>query len=105
MGTYEQNMYFLIRKDGSITTVVDADLADELHPLDIIKMKQLVDKEKGNTKYKRRAINIYKAGRKLYQRAALADFDMCMSFEYNKKLHTPPPCFELIKFVGTQIRP
>ncbi|MFS8021466.1 hypothetical protein Hanom_Chr16g01427701 [Helianthus anomalus] len=51
MGTYEHNKYSIIRKDGSIKTDVDRDLADELPPLDILKMKQLVDKEKGNTKF------------------------------------------------------
>ncbi|MFS7936055.1 hypothetical protein Hanom_Chr05g00410921 [Helianthus anomalus] len=92
MGTYEQNKYTMIRKDGRITAVLDANLADELHPLDIIKMKQIVDQEKGNTKYNRRVIHsISEAGRKNYQRAAMADFDLCITFEYSMKVHIPPP--------------
>ncbi|MFS8019138.1 hypothetical protein Hanom_Chr15g01400311 [Helianthus anomalus] len=64
MGTYEQNKYTLIRKYGSTTTVLDANLADQLHPLDIIKMKHIIDQEKGNTRYNRRALyNISEGGR------------------------------------------
>ncbi|MFS7888757.1 hypothetical protein Hanom_Chr00s000002g01598821 [Helianthus anomalus] len=90
MGTYEQNRYTLIRKDGCTTTILDADLADELHPLDIVKMKQIIDQAKGNIKYNRRALHsIIEVGRKAYQRAALADFDLCINFEYSKKVHIP----------------
>ncbi|MFS7987418.1 hypothetical protein Hanom_Chr11g01022441 [Helianthus anomalus] len=40
----------------------------------------------------RRALhNIKEAGRKMYHRATLADFDLCINFEYSRKVHTPPP--------------
>ncbi|MFS7916857.1 hypothetical protein Hanom_Chr03g00182281 [Helianthus anomalus] len=92
MGTYEQYKYTLVRKDGSTTTITDAILADQVHPLNIVKMKQIIDQQKGNSRYNRRALHsISKEGRKVYHRAALADFDLCINFEYNKKVHIPPP--------------
>ncbi|MFS7917361.1 hypothetical protein Hanom_Chr03g00188121 [Helianthus anomalus] len=49
MGTYGQNKYTLVREDETLTTVTHGDLADDIHPLSLIKLKQLIDKEKGNT--------------------------------------------------------
>ncbi|MFS8006836.1 hypothetical protein Hanom_Chr14g01253811 [Helianthus anomalus] len=49
MGTYEQNKYTLVRVDGTPTTVTDGNLADDIHQLSLIKMKQIIDQEKGNT--------------------------------------------------------
>ncbi|MFS7921279.1 hypothetical protein Hanom_Chr03g00234941 [Helianthus anomalus] len=92
METYEQNKYTLVRKDGTTATVTDANLADQVHPQNIVKMKQIIDQQKGNTMYIRRALHsIKEAGRKLYHRPTLADFDLCINFEYSKKVHTPPP--------------
>ncbi|MFS8024034.1 hypothetical protein Hanom_Chr16g01458501 [Helianthus anomalus] len=92
MGTYEQNKYTLVRKDGNTTTVTDGDLADQIHPLSIVKLKQIIDQQKGNTIHIRRALHsIKEAGKKIYHIAALADFDLCINFEYNRKVQTPPP--------------
>ncbi|MFS7928636.1 hypothetical protein Hanom_Chr04g00323071 [Helianthus anomalus] len=82
----------LAMEDGTPTTVTDGDLADDIHPLSIIKLKQLIDKEKSNTIQIRRALdNIKDVGMKIYQRAALAYYDLCVNFEYSSKVLTPPP--------------
>ncbi|MFS7953020.1 hypothetical protein Hanom_Chr07g00613761 [Helianthus anomalus] len=82
----------MLRKDGTTTTVTDGDLADQIHPLNIVKMKEITDQQKGNIVHIRRALHsIKEAGKKIYQRATLADFDLCINFEYNRKVQTPPP--------------
>ncbi|MFS7918787.1 hypothetical protein Hanom_Chr03g00205261 [Helianthus anomalus] len=81
MGTYEQNKYTLLRRDGTTTNVTDGDLADQIHPMSLVKMKQIIDQENGNTIHIRRALHkIKEAEKKIYQRAALADFDLCIIF-------------------------
>ncbi|MFS7978267.1 putative AH/BAR domain superfamily protein [Helianthus anomalus] len=92
LGTDGQNKYILIRKDRSSEKVTDGDLADDIHPLGRVKMKQIIDKEKSVSVVIRRALDSIKsAGEKLYKRAALADFDLCINFEYNNKVQIPPP--------------
>ncbi|MFS7991887.1 hypothetical protein Hanom_Chr12g01075881 [Helianthus anomalus] len=60
--------------------------------MDIVKMKNIIDEWKGNSTVIRRALDSLKsAGAKLYQRAALADFDLCINFEYSTKVLIPPP--------------
>ncbi|MFS8003643.1 hypothetical protein Hanom_Chr13g01216321 [Helianthus anomalus] len=72
LGTYGQNKYTLIREDRTPTIVTD--------------------KDKSNSIMIRRALDSIKdAGEKIYQRAALTDFDLCINFEYNSKVLTPPP--------------
>ncbi|KAF5794716.1 hypothetical protein HanXRQr2_Chr08g0331281 [Helianthus annuus] len=92
LGTYGQNKYTLIREDRSETIVTDGDMADDIHPLGLVKLKQIIDKDKSNSVVIRRALDSIKnAGEKLYQRAALTDFDLCINFEYSNKVLTPPP--------------
>ncbi|MFS7953040.1 hypothetical protein Hanom_Chr07g00613961 [Helianthus anomalus] len=92
LGTGGQNKYTLIRKDNSDTIITDGDLADELHPMSLVKLKQLIDNDRSSAVVIRRALDsIKKVGEKLYQRAALTDFDLCINFEYSNKVLTPPP--------------
>ncbi|MFS7963213.1 hypothetical protein Hanom_Chr08g00735421 [Helianthus anomalus] len=47
-----------------------------------------------NIRFVRRALNsLSKAGVKLFERATLSDFDLCINFDYvhKKKVHIPPP--------------
>ncbi|MFS8001365.1 hypothetical protein Hanom_Chr13g01189551 [Helianthus anomalus] len=93
-GNHEQNKYTLLRKDGSEQKITDGGLADLLHPLDIITLKKIYDQDKGNTRFVRRALySLSKARVKLFERAALSDFDLCINFDYvhKKKVHIPPP--------------
>ena len=67
-------------------------MADKVHPMDIVKMKNIIDEWKGGSVVIRRALDSVKnAGAKLYKRAALADFDLCINFEYSTKVLIPPP--------------
>ncbi|MFS7913335.1 hypothetical protein Hanom_Chr02g00140641 [Helianthus anomalus] len=92
LGTGGQNKYTLIRKDNNDTIVTDGDLVDDLHPMSLVKLKQLIDNDRSSAVVIRRALDsIKKAGEKLYKRVALTDFDMCINFEYNNKVLTPPP--------------
>ncbi|MFS7936201.1 hypothetical protein Hanom_Chr05g00412711 [Helianthus anomalus] len=82
-GHFVQNRNTLLRQDGSKQKVTDGDLADKLHPLDILFMKKEYEKEKGNTQFYRRALkSISKAGIKLFERIAFADFDLCINYDY-----------------------
>ncbi|MFS8018418.1 hypothetical protein Hanom_Chr15g01391841 [Helianthus anomalus] len=90
LGTYGQNKYTLIREYKTPSILTDGDLTDDIHPLGIVKLKQLIDKEKSNSVVIRRALD-KDAGEKIYQRAALTDFDLCINFEYRSKVQTPPP--------------
>ncbi|MFS7937969.1 hypothetical protein Hanom_Chr05g00434071 [Helianthus anomalus] len=57
-------------------------------------LKKTFDEEKGNTRVIRRALDsLSKAGRKLFTRIALTDFDLFINYDYviNKKLLMPPP--------------
>ncbi|MFS7932477.1 hypothetical protein Hanom_Chr04g00368331 [Helianthus anomalus] len=72
LGTYGHNKYTLIREDRTPAIVTD--------------------KDKSNSVMIRRALDSIKdAGEKIYQRAALTDFDLCINFEYSSKVLTPPP--------------
>ncbi|MFS7938435.1 hypothetical protein Hanom_Chr05g00439681 [Helianthus anomalus] len=80
--------------DGSGQRITDGDLADLLHPVDIITLNRIYDKDKGNNKFVRRALDIMsKAGVKLFERATLSDFDLCINFDHvhKKNVHIPPP--------------
>ncbi|MFS7904101.1 hypothetical protein Hanom_Chr01g00032031 [Helianthus anomalus] len=93
-GIHEQNKYTLLGKDGNEQRITDGDLADLLHPMDIITLKRINDQDKGNTRFVRRAIDsLSKAGVKLFEKAALSDFDLCINFDYvhKKKVHIPLP--------------
>ncbi|MFS7997890.1 hypothetical protein Hanom_Chr12g01147321 [Helianthus anomalus] len=92
LGTGGQNKYTLIRKDNSDTIVTDGNLADDLHPMSLVKLKHLIDNDRSSAVVIRRALDsIKKEGEKLYQMAALTDFDLCINFEYSKKVLVPPP--------------
>ncbi|MFS7938050.1 hypothetical protein Hanom_Chr05g00434911 [Helianthus anomalus] len=92
LGTGGQHKYTLIRKDNSDTIVTDGDPADDLHPMSLVKLKQLIDNDRSSAVVIRIALdNIKKAGEKLYQRAALTDFDLCINFEYSKSVLVVPP--------------
>ncbi|MFS8024400.1 hypothetical protein Hanom_Chr16g01462781 [Helianthus anomalus] len=92
LGIGAHNKYTLIRKYNNITIVTNGDLADDIHPMSLVKWKQLIDNDKSSAVVIRRALDsIKKAGEELYQRAALTDFDLCINFEYSKKVLTPPP--------------
>ncbi|MFS7975817.1 hypothetical protein Hanom_Chr10g00885151 [Helianthus anomalus] len=92
LGNEGQNKYTLIKKDKNIQKVTDADLDDDVHPMDIVKMKNIIDEFKGNPVVIRRALDSLKCeGAKVYKRAALADFDLCINFEYSTKVLIPPP--------------
>ncbi|MFS7944386.1 hypothetical protein Hanom_Chr06g00511511 [Helianthus anomalus] len=55
-------------------------------------MKNIIDKEKSGSVVIRRALdNIKSAEAKLYKRATLAGFDLCINFEYSNKMLIPPP--------------
>ena len=55
-------------------------------------MKNIIDEWKGSSVVIRRALDSLKsAGAKIYKRAALADFDLCINFEYSNKVLIPPP--------------
>ncbi|MFS7988234.1 hypothetical protein Hanom_Chr11g01032271 [Helianthus anomalus] len=93
-GTYLQNRYTLLRENGAEEKVTDGDLADKLHPLDILFTKDHYEKEKGNTKEIRRALkSISNAGVKLFERIAFSDFDLCINYDYvhNKKVYLSAP--------------
>ncbi|MFS7969023.1 hypothetical protein Hanom_Chr09g00804301 [Helianthus anomalus] len=47
-GKYEQNKYTLLRKYGTKQKITDGDLADQVHPVDIITLKNIYDQDKGN---------------------------------------------------------
>ncbi|MFS8034044.1 hypothetical protein Hanom_Chr17g01576591 [Helianthus anomalus] len=67
LGTYGQNKYTLIREDRTKTIVTDGDLDDDIHPLGLVKLKQLIDKDKSSSVVIRRALdNIKNAGEKIY---------------------------------------
>ncbi|MFS7907204.1 hypothetical protein Hanom_Chr01g00068551 [Helianthus anomalus] len=73
--------------------ITDGDLADQLHPLDILFMKNHYEKEKGNNRFMRRAPrSITKAGIKLFERIAFVDFNLCINYDcvHQKKVHLPP---------------
>ncbi|MFS8023971.1 hypothetical protein Hanom_Chr16g01457811 [Helianthus anomalus] len=54
-------------------------------------MKNIIDEWKGGSVVIRRALDSVKnAGAKLYKRAALTDFDLCINFEYSTKVLIPP---------------
>ncbi|MFS7997945.1 hypothetical protein Hanom_Chr12g01147951 [Helianthus anomalus] len=92
LGTYGQNKYTLIREDRTPTIVTDGNLADDIHPLGLVKLKQLINKDKSNSVVIRRALDSIKnTGEKIYQRATLTNIDLCINFEYNSKVLTPPP--------------
>ncbi|MFS8002348.1 hypothetical protein Hanom_Chr13g01201041 [Helianthus anomalus] len=46
LGIDGQNKYTLIKKDKREEKVTNGDLADDIHPLGLVKMKQIIDKEK-----------------------------------------------------------
>ncbi|MFS8024394.1 hypothetical protein Hanom_Chr16g01462721 [Helianthus anomalus] len=74
LGTGAHNKYTLIRKYNSNTIVTDGDLADDLHPISLVKLKQLIDNDRSSAVVIRRALDsIKKAGEELYQRVALTD--------------------------------
>ncbi|MFS8034616.1 hypothetical protein Hanom_Chr17g01583221 [Helianthus anomalus] len=82
-GHYVQNKYILLRQDGTEQKVTDGDLADHLHPLDILLMRNHYEKERGNNQFVRRALkNISKAGIKLFERIVFADFDLYINYDY-----------------------
>ncbi|MFS7911852.1 hypothetical protein Hanom_Chr02g00122991 [Helianthus anomalus] len=55
-------------------------------------MKQIIDKDKSASVVMRRALDSIKsAGEKLYKRATLTEFDLCINFEYSNKVLIPPP--------------
>ncbi|MFS7995460.1 hypothetical protein Hanom_Chr12g01118161 [Helianthus anomalus] len=93
-GKYEQNRYTFRRKDGSEQKITYRDLADQLHPMDLITLKKIYDQDKGNNRFVRRALDsISKAGVKLFEKVALSDFDMCINYDniHQKKVHILPP--------------
>ncbi|MFS7930041.1 hypothetical protein Hanom_Chr04g00339491 [Helianthus anomalus] len=70
-GTYVQNRYTLLRENGEEEKVIDEEIADKLHPLDILFMKDQYEKERKNNKEARRALKgISKAGIQLFERMA-----------------------------------
>ncbi|KAJ0702587.1 hypothetical protein HanPI659440_Chr14g0541391 [Helianthus annuus] len=90
LGYHEQNKYTLVRRDRNEEVIIDGDLANKLHPIDITIMKKTFNKEKGNTKFIRRALhNLSQAGVKLFTRVTLTDFDLCINYELinNRKVH------------------
>ncbi|KAJ0512122.1 hypothetical protein HanIR_Chr11g0559681 [Helianthus annuus] len=106
-GHYEQNKYTLLRKDGTEERLTDGDLADKLHPMDILFLKKIYDEDKGNTKVIRRALNnISKAAIKLFQRIALSDFALFINYDYvhQKKVHIPPPDTSIPKELEKEAR-
>ncbi|MFS7969018.1 hypothetical protein Hanom_Chr09g00804251 [Helianthus anomalus] len=93
-GKYEQNRYTLLRKDNTEQRITDGNLADQLHPMDIIILKKIYSQDKGNNRFVRRALDsMSKAGVKLFKRVALSDFDLCINYDHihQKKVHIPPP--------------
>ena len=93
-GTYVQNRYTLQRENGDEQKVTDEEIADQLHPLDILFMKDHYEKEKKNNQEVRRALNgISKAGILLFERMAFSDFDLCINYEHvhNKKVYFRSP--------------
>ncbi|MFS7976781.1 hypothetical protein Hanom_Chr10g00896411 [Helianthus anomalus] len=93
-GTYLQNRYTLLRENGEQDKVTDEDIADRLHPLDILFMKDHYEKEKKNTKEIRRALKgILNAGIKMFERVAFSEFDLCINYDYvhNKKVYLSAP--------------
>ncbi|MFS7918206.1 hypothetical protein Hanom_Chr03g00198111 [Helianthus anomalus] len=87
-GTIVQNRYTLLRENGEEQKVSDEEIADKLHPLDILFMKDVYEMEKRNTKEVRRALkSISKAGILLFKRMAFSDFYLCINYEHvhNKK--------------------
>ncbi|MFS7899011.1 hypothetical protein Hanom_Chr00s040237g01774081 [Helianthus anomalus] len=106
-GYFEQNKYTLLRKDGTKQKITDGDLADQLHPLDILFLKKTYDDDKGNNKHVRRALNsISKAGVKLFEMVAFTDFDLCINYDniHQKKFHIPPPDTFIPKELEKQAR-
>ncbi|MFS7949523.1 hypothetical protein Hanom_Chr06g00572571 [Helianthus anomalus] len=90
----QSNRYTLLREDGAEEKGTDGDLADKLHALDILSMKDYCEKEKGNTQFIRRALtSISKVGIKLFERIAFSDFDLCINcdYVYNKKVYLTAP--------------
>ncbi|MFS8034288.1 hypothetical protein Hanom_Chr17g01579401 [Helianthus anomalus] len=47
-GHYLENSYTLLRQDGTEQKITDGDLADQLHPLDILFLKNHYEAERGN---------------------------------------------------------
>ncbi|XP_021996160.1 uncharacterized protein LOC110893357 [Helianthus annuus] len=93
-GTFVQNRYTLQREKGDEQKVTDEEIADQLHPLDILFMKDNYEKEKKNNQEVRRALNgISKAGILLLERMAFSDFDLCINYEHvhNKKVYFRSP--------------
>ncbi|MFS8024029.1 hypothetical protein Hanom_Chr16g01458451 [Helianthus anomalus] len=82
-GHYVQNKYILLRQDVTEQKIIDGDLADQLHPSDILFMKNHYEKERCNNQFVRRALKrISKAGIKLFERITFADFDLCINYDY-----------------------
>ncbi|MFS7913373.1 hypothetical protein Hanom_Chr02g00141081 [Helianthus anomalus] len=91
---YVQTRYTLLRLNGTEQKITHGDLADQLHPLDILFMKNHYENEIGNKQFLRKPLkSIAKARITLFGTIAFADFDLSINYDYvhQKKVHLPPP--------------
>ncbi|MFS7967235.1 hypothetical protein Hanom_Chr09g00783411 [Helianthus anomalus] len=76
-GYHNQNKYSVVRDNDDEQILTDVDLADELHPIDLIKLRKTHEEDKSHNR-----IVFTRNGIKVFTRIAISDFDLCINFDH-----------------------